>query len=105
MTWEHVNSTFLEITSNEDQGNIILTTSTGAFVAADEKFVETLTEFHILSAKQCEDKKFKSNEEEEEFSSEIEMQFYRGKKVEWFNFHFGTHVLERHCFHRLKTFW
>jgi hypothetical protein len=103
MTWEHVNSTFLEITNNEDQGNIILTTSTGAFVAADEKFVETLTEFHILSAKQCEDKKFKSNEEEEEFSSEIEMQFYRGEKVKWFNFHFGTHVLERHCFHRLKT--
>lgn len=103
MTWEHVNSTFLEITGYEDQGNIILTTSTGAFVAADEKFVETLTEFHILSAKQCEDKKFKSNEEEEEFSSEMEMQFYRGEKVEWFNFHFGTHVLERHCFHRLKT--
>lgn len=104
MTWEHVNAAFLEITGNEDQENIYLPTSSGAHVPADEKFVETLTELHILSAKQCENKKFESIEAEVEFASEVEHKFNRGDKVEWFNFYFNEfHVLKRHCFDRLKS--
>jgi hypothetical protein len=48
-----------------------LTTSSGAYVPADEKFVEILTEFQIISSRQCEDRKFISLVDKEEFSSEI----------------------------------
>jgi hypothetical protein len=51
----------------------------------------------------CEDRKFKSLVDKEEFCSEIEGNFYRGEKVDWFNFYFETHVLKRHCFDRLKN--
>lgn len=103
VTWENINSTFFEVTGFENQGNIFLTTSSGAYVPADERFVETLTEFQIISTRQCEDRKFKSVVDKEEFSSEIEINFYRGEKVDWFNFYFETHVLKRHYFDRLKN--
>jgi hypothetical protein len=103
VTWEHINSTFFEITGFENQGNIFLTTSSGAYVPADEKFVETLTEFQIISSRQCEDRKFMSLVDKEEFFSEIEGNFYRGEKVDWFNFYFETHVLKRHYFDRLRN--
>ncbi|CAG2206594.1 unnamed protein product [Mytilus edulis] len=78
MTWEHVNATFLELTGCKDQENVLLPTSSGAFVPADAKFVETLAEFNILSAKQCENKEFQTDEEREQFSSKTELSFYRG---------------------------
>jgi hypothetical protein len=99
----HINSTFFAITGFENQGNIFLTTSSGAYGPADEKFVETLTEFQIISSRQCEDRKFMSLVDKEEFSSEIEVNCYRGEKVDSFNFYFETHVLKRHCFDRLKN--
>lgn len=103
MTWEHVNATFLELTGCKDQENVILPTSSGAFVPADAKFVETLAEFNILSAKQCENKEFQTENEREEFSSKTELSFYRGEKVEWFNFYFRTHVLKRQIFDRVES--
>lgn len=103
VTWEHINSTFFEITGYEDPGNVFLTTSSGAIVPADEKFIVTLYEFQIMSARLCENKKFKSSIDREEFESEIELNFYRGQKVDWFNFFFETHVLKRYCFDRLKN--
>lgn len=103
MTWEHVNATFLELTGCKDQENVVLPTSSGAFVPADAKFVETLAEFNILSARQCENKEFQTDEEREEFSSKTELSFYRGEKVEWFNFYFRTHVLKRQMFDRVES--
>ncbi|CAG2244126.1 SAMD9 [Mytilus edulis] len=103
MTWEHVNATFLELTGCKDQENVLLPTSSGAFVPADAKFVETLAEFNILSAKQCENKEFQTDEEREQFSSKTEESFYRGEKVEWFNFYFRTHVLKRQIFDSVES--
>lgn len=103
MTWEHINSTFVEVIDCEDQCNVYLPTASGAKVPADEKFIESLNEFHILSAKQCEMKQFKSDNELEVFASVKEEKFYRGERVDWFNFHFESHVLKRHCFDRLRS--
>lgn len=103
VTWEHINSTFLEITGDEDQYKVFLTTSSGANVPADEKFLESLNEFHIVSAKQCEIREFKSRDDKVDFASRKEENFYRGERVDWYNFHFDTHVLKRHCFDRLKN--
>ena len=102
LTWEHVNSTFLEIAGCEDVGRIHIITSSGVSVPADEKFVETLNDIQILSSRQCENKKFKTKPERMKFSVEKEIQFYKGNKVDWFNFHFQDQVLKRHCFDRLK---
>lgn len=102
LTWEHVNSTFLEIAGCEEESTIHIMTSSGVSVSADEKFVETLSEIHILSSKQCENKKFKTRQERSRFALEKEIQFYKGNKVDWFNFHFQDQVLKRHCFDRLK---
>jgi hypothetical protein len=77
-------------------------TSSGVSVPADEKFVETLNDIQILSSRQCENKKFKTKPERMKFSVEKEIQFYKGNKVDWFNFHFQDQVLKRHCFDRLK---
>lgn len=102
LTWDHVNSTFLEITGCEDVGSIHVITSSGVSVPADEKLVETLNDIQILSSRQCENKKFKTKQERMKFSVEKEVHFYKGNKVDWFNFHFQEQVLKRHCFDRLK---
>lgn len=80
-----------------------IVTSSGNSVLADEKFVESLNNIHILSSKQCENKKFKTKHERSSFALEKEKQFYKGNKVEWFNFFFQDQVLKRHCFDRLKN--
>lgn len=103
VTWEHVNTTFLEIAGCEDEGSVHIVTSSGNSVLADEKFVESLNNIHILSSKQCENKKFKTKHERSSFALEKEKQFYKGNKVEWFNFFFQDQVLKRHCFDRLKN--
>lgn len=102
LTWEHVNSTFLEIFDHKDKCGVYLPTESGARISVDKHFIESLNGFHILSAKQCEVKEFESDKENM-FDSEKENKFYRGEKVDWYNFHFQTHVLKRHCFDRLRN--
>lgn len=95
MPWEHVNSTITSLTGYDEKLHCVLPCSSGAFVNADERFVDTLADLGILSAKQCENKKFRNKNVRKQFAREHEMQFYKGQNVTWWNFYFENHVCVR----------
>lgn len=61
MPWEHVKSTITTLTGYDEKLNCNLPCSSGAFVNAEERFIETLCDLNILSATQCKNKKFKDS--------------------------------------------
>lgn len=102
MPWEHVNSTISTLTGYDEKLNCNLPCSSGALVNAEERFIETLCDLNILSATQCENKKFKDSKTRKQFSREQEMQFYKGQHVTWWNFFFETHVCLRYRYNTLQ---
>lgn len=102
MPWEHVNSTVTSLTGFDEKLNCMLPCSSGALVYAEERFIESLADLSILSAKQCENKKFKNIETRKQFVRDQEMQFYKGQHVTWWNFYFDNHVCLRYRYSTLQ---
>uniref|UniRef100_A0A8W8L374 Uncharacterized protein n=1 Tax=Magallana gigas TaxID=29159 RepID=A0A8W8L374_MAGGI len=102
MPWEHVNNTVTSLTGYDEKLNCVLPCSSGAQVPAEERFVETLADLSILSAKQCEFKKFKNVKTRRQFAREQELQFYKGQEVTWWNFYFENHVCLRNRYVTLQ---
>lgn len=100
MLWEHVNSTITSLTGYDEKLNCVLPCSSGAYVKAEERFIESLADLSILSAKQCENKKFNDSRERKKFALDQEIQFYKGQRVTWWNFYFNSQVCLRY---RYKT--
>lgn len=100
MLWEHVNSTITALTGYDEKLNCVLPCSSGAYVKAEERFIEYLADLSILSAKQCENKTFKDSRERKKFALDQEIQFYKGQRVTWWNFYFNSQVCLRY---RYKT--
>lgn len=102
MPWEHVNSTVTSLTGYDEKLNCVLPCSSGAFIHAEERFVETLADLSILSATQCEHKEFKNIKTRRQFAREQELQFYKGQDVTWWNFYFENHVCSRNRYGTLQ---
>ncbi|XP_056005998.1 sterile alpha motif domain-containing protein 9-like isoform X2 [Ostrea edulis] len=102
MPWEHINSTITSLTGYDEKMNCMLPCSSGALVHVNERLLDSLDNLSILSANQCENKKFKNIKDRKQFAREQELQFYKGKHVTWWNFYFENHVCERHKFHHLQ---
>lgn len=99
MPWAHVSSTIASMTGYIEKMNCVLPCSSGAYVKADSKFIDTLVGLRILSAKECENLK---KDKYKEKAIEEEMQFYKGQKVTWWNFYFGSHVCKRNKYEDLN---
>ncbi|XP_067664097.1 sterile alpha motif domain-containing protein 9-like isoform X2 [Haliotis asinina] len=103
MTWEQTSTSVNNLIGVAKQTEICIPTSSGAHVTAEQKFLESIDSLQVLSYSQCEDKTFETLSDKQTFSRMKELKFYQGNRVEWWNFYFQGHVMERHCFQRLKT--
>ncbi|VDI23106.1 Hypothetical predicted protein [Mytilus galloprovincialis] len=101
LTWEHICSTFCQTAGLSEEILIrIPVYSGGDGVPMDQNFQDAIADLEVLSTTLC---KSSSQENNETFNLKIEKQFYKGGKVNWFNFALG-HVCTRHIFNQLKTY-
>ncbi|XP_046574102.1 sterile alpha motif domain-containing protein 9-like [Haliotis rubra] len=103
MTWEQTSTSINNLIGVDKQTVTSIPTSSGAPVTAELKFLESIDSLQLLSYSQCEDKTFEKLSDRQTFSRMKELKFYQGNRVEWWNFFFDGHVMERHCFRRLKS--
>ncbi|XP_062608081.1 sterile alpha motif domain-containing protein 9-like [Saccostrea cucullata] len=102
MLWEHVNCTIRSIMSYDAKINFSLSSSSGALVEVDEKFINDLCDLSILSATECKNRTLKNSEDRQQFGEDEELRFYEGNVVGWWNFFSQNHVCERYLFHALQ---
>ncbi|VDI00198.1 Hypothetical predicted protein [Mytilus galloprovincialis] len=99
--WEHICSTFCQSTGqSEEILKRVPVYSGGDGVPMDQHFQDAMTDLDVLSTTLC---KSSSQGISETFSLKIEKQFYKGGKVNWFNFALD-HICTRHIFKQLKTY-
>lgn len=100
-TWEHVCSTICMATGQEEEISIrIPAYSGGEGVPMDHHFKDAINDLDVLSTMLC-NSSFK--QEDEIVNLKVEKQFYKGGKVNWFNFALG-HVCTRYIFTQVKEY-
>ena len=98
MPWTHVNHSIMNVFGYTSGTGCTLPSSTGAPCVMKEKEKNELSDLEILSMKQCEEEDIVrkgSPEQLEQKKRTMEVDFYRGKMVSWWNFYFRDHVLKR----------
>ena len=93
LSWNYVGEIVKEITSDEPQTCCQVQTNEGEKVLTIKK---ELCDLHILGFNECENVKIT-----DELLQQKEIEFYKGGKVDWFNFHLRG-VCERDILHPLE---
>ena len=96
MPWSQVQETVKQLVGENIQGVCKVRTSTGAYVEIREKMLNDLCDLEILSSDQCDNSEIiKDKSRLQEHNLKMEKLFYKGETVDWWNFWFQNHVLER----------
>ena len=102
LPWKHVNEIISNILGSVRETACELPTSNGIFVKLSTKMQNDWSDLEILSARECDNDTV--TQEQTDHASKVEEHFYRGGEVDWWNFYYQSHVLERSCFpHLLDT--
>jgi len=104
MRWDHVNETILNLYGDCASGTCQLPTSSGAAVPLPVNKVNYFLGLDILGCEDYSEKDqlvdLKKSSKLDEFEHDMEYCFYRGDKVDWWNFHF-SHAIQRDCFNKI----
>ncbi|XP_076444629.1 sterile alpha motif domain-containing protein 9-like [Babylonia areolata] len=104
MPWSHVNQSIMNICGYKPGIGCTLPSSTRSPCFMKEREMNELSDLEILSMKQCEEDHLVKRgipEVIDKKKRKMEIDFYRGKQVSWWNFYFGDHVLRRTEFNDL----
>ncbi|KAI8519770.1 sterile alpha motif [Branchiostoma belcheri] len=111
MPWNHVNESIKQFVGVAEEGEGMLPTSTGGGVPLKERDRKLWKYLDIVCQNQCENSEMLTNKEAlERHRQEKEEEFWKGKKVDWWNFWFtdshtavNGQVLTRDDHENLKT--
>ncbi|XP_070549789.1 sterile alpha motif domain-containing protein 9-like [Ptychodera flava] len=107
MPWEDVKECIMKIQGVVQQSDFFLPTSTGARCPLSERDKNRWSDLSIVCQNECENTDMnKDNPNFEDFIQSMEVDFYRGQKVSWWNFHLNdkhyNHVLKRDIHQQLN---
>lgn len=102
MPWHHVNRKIISLLGYNEKLDCVLPCSSGVQMNVEEKFVNKLAYLNILSATQCENKEFPTSDIRKQFARKHEMDFYKGQRVNWWNFFFENHVCSRLIYDKIQ---
>lgn len=100
--WNHVNKTIISLLGHNEKLDCVLPCSSGVHMNVEEKIVNQLAYLKILSATQCENKDFQDSDIRKQFARKYEMDFYKGQRVDWWNFFFENHVCSRLIYDKMQ---
>ena len=96
LSWKQVNQTIGELRGPKRYGECRLPSSCGSYVTMKPKILQRLEDLDILGANQCENSEILEYADElDKLKIKSEEAFYKGGKVDWWNFYFTNQVLQR----------
>ena len=101
--WKQVREVVREVTGKEPTGQLKLPTVHGTMIEFPDRIKNRLYDLEVVGANHCDNCAIiKDKERLKELKKQMEEKFYRGEKVDWWNFWFKTQVQRRDVHEELK---
>ena len=101
MPWLHICETISSFINVPDRAICSLPTSSNSLITIEKKMINSLSDLDILGSNAC-DAENTSEFDVNKKLAEVELNYYRGADVDWWNFWSRRQVCERNKLHDLK---